>query len=420
MVSAVLTERPPTAAADPPKPVCRRRAVAGYGIRTYPPPPHKVLHVINGEVYGGAERALDLLAEHLGQFGFEAAFACLKPALFPKVRHARQTPLYEVPMGSRVDLRPVAQLVRIIRREGYTLVYAHTARSAMVASLASKIAGVPLVYHVQSPTSRDTTNRWKNRVNALVERLSLTRASALIAVSASMAEHVRRQGFPEEMISVVPNGVPFRIPIPPRHAAKTNWTLGTVALLRPRKGVDVLLRALAILRSEGFPVRLRAAGPFETPAYERQIKALVEELGLGAVVDWTGFTRDVDAELARMDLFVLPSLFGEGLPLVVLEAMAAGLPVVASRVEGIPEAIRDGRDGLLVEPGDPQDLAAALKRVISGQVDWYALRTSALARHAEHFSDVKMAAGVARVYRRVLGEDPFSAASCVATLPVSA
>jgi glycosyltransferase involved in cell wall biosynthesis len=377
----------------------------------YPPKysPHtqrvrKVLHVMNGEVYGGAERALDLLALHLGRYGFDAGFACIKPALFPKVRHARQAPLYEVPMRHRADLRPVAQLVRIIRREGYSLVYAHTARSAMVATLASKIAGVPLVYHVQSPTSRDTTHRWKNAINAVVERLSLTRASALMAVSESLAEHVRRQGFPEEMISVVPNGVPCREPVPPRSAAKAEWTLGTVALLRPRKGVDILLRALAILRSQGLPVRLRAAGPFETPQYERQMKRLTQQLGLGAVVEWTGFTRDVDAELARMDVFVLPSLFGEGLPLVVLEAMAAGVPVVASRVEGTPEAIRDGRDGLIVQPGDPHDLAAALKRVISGQVDWHALRASALRRHAECFSDLNMAAGVARVYRRVLGE----------------
>ncbi|MHC4179088.1 MAG: glycosyltransferase, partial [Planctomycetota bacterium] len=314
MTSSVLTERPRRRTTNSPSQARGR--------------PVKVLHVTNGEVYGGAERALDHLAEHLGRFGFEAAFACIKPGLFPKVRHARQATLYEVPMRHRADLRPVAQLVRIIRREGYSLVYAHTARSVMMASLASKIAGVPLVYHVQSPTSRDTTNRWKNRINALVERLSLTRASALIAVSQSMAEHVRRQGFAEEMISVVPNGVPCKsgvrrqasgvskTPTPARWWGMASahtphrrcpltpgpWTVGTVALLRPRKGIEILLRALAILRSEGFPVRLRAAGPFEAPQYERQVKKLTEGLGLCDVVDWTGFTRDVDAELARMDL----------------------------------------------------------------------------------------------------------------------
>ena len=88
--------------------------------------------------------------------------------------------------------------------------------------------------------------------------------------------------------------------------------------------------------------------------------------------------------------------------MVVLEAMAAGVPVVATRVEGIPEAIRDGRDGLIATPGDPQSLAAALRRLITGKADWRALRQSALRRHAADFSEVSMADGVANVYRRVL------------------
>ena len=120
-------------------------------------------------------------------------------------------------------------------------------------------------------------------------------------------------------------------------------------------------------------------------------------------MQWTGFTQDVDAELARMDLFVLPSLFGEGMPMVLLEAMAAGLPVVATAVEGIPEAIRHGRDGLICQPADPHGLAAAIERIISGEVDYRELAQSALRRHAEKFSEASMAAGVAEVYRRVLG-----------------
>jgi glycosyltransferase involved in cell wall biosynthesis len=177
-----------------------------------------------------------------------------------------------------------------------------------------------------------------------------------------------------------------------------------VALFRPRKGIEVLLEALALLRSQGLPVRLRAVGRFETPQYERQIKALSEQLGLGKAVDWIGFTRDVPGQLREMDLFVLPSLFGEGLPMVVLEAMAAGVPVVATDVEGIPEAIRNGRDGLIAEPGSPPSLARLVSQVVRGQVDWLSLRTHALRRHARDFSDRGMAAGTAEVYRRVLGK----------------
>ena len=106
-----------------------------------------------------------------------------------------------------------------------------------------------------------------------------------------------------------------------------------------------------------------------------------------------------------MDLFVLPSLFGEGLPMVLLEAMSAGVPIVASRVEGVPEAVTDGREGLLVSPGDPRGLAQAIRRFISGEADWQAIAERARRRHAEQFSDSRMAAGVAEVYRHVLEGD---------------
>lgn len=362
----------------------------------------RILHVINGEHYAGAERVQDLLAQRLGVLGFEVGFACLKPRQFPWMRQSKQAPLYVLPMASRFDLRAVWTLVRIVRRQRYGLIHAHTVRSAMIAAMASALTGVPMVQHIHSPTSRDTTHRWRNRLNALIERACLRQASALIAVSQSLGQHVRRLGISSHKLFVVPNGVPARQQAPARDAAKGTWTLGTVALMRPRKGIEVLLQALAVLAGQGLPVRLRAVGGFETPEYEGQVKGTAAELGVAGLIDWTGFSQDVDRELAQMDLLVLPSLFGEGLPMVILEAMSAGVPVIASGVEGVPEAIRHGRDGLLVRPGDPADLAGAIERVVRGEVDWLALRSSALERHGREFSDLRMAARVAEVYRRVL------------------
>lgn len=362
----------------------------------------RVLHVINGEHYAGAERVQDLLAAGLAEFGFEVGLACLKPGQFPTKRECQQSPLYEVPMRSRFDLRPVGQLVRIVRQHDYRLLHAHTPRTLLVAAIVSLLTGVRLVYHVHSPTSRDTTHRWRNGINALIERLCLALTSALITVSHSLKGHVCSQGVPGRKTSVVHNGVPCRKTRPAPRCRPTEWTIGTVALFRPRKGLELLLDSLAQVRAAGLPVRLRAVGGFETPEYERQIKIQCAALGLTDAVDWTGFTRDVDAELAQIDLFVLPSLFGEGLPMVVLEAMAAGVPVLATRVEGIPEAIRDGDDGLIVPPGDAPALAAAISRVVRGAVDSKALAANARRRQVEQFSDRSMAQGVADVYRRLL------------------
>ncbi len=364
----------------------------------------RVLHVINGEHYSGAERVQDLLAARLPELGFDVGFACVKPGVFAKKRSFQSAPVFDIPMHSRIDLRAVKRLVQIIRRHDYRIVHAHTPRSALVGRIAARIVGVPLVYHVHSPARRDTTRGLRNWINAASERLTVSGAARLIAVSHSLGQHMAREKFQPERIVVVPNGVPRVGDLPPRRTPRGTWQLGTVALFRPRKGIEALLEALALLEARGLRVGLRAVGGFECPDYMRQTLNLAAKLGVSGRVQWTGFTSDVAAELARMDLFVLPSLFGEGLPMVVLEAMAAGVPVVASRVEGVPEAVRHGIDGVLAQPGDPAALAEAIAQVITGQYDWQDLRRSAIARHAERFSDRSMALGVAQAYRQVLAE----------------
>jgi glycosyltransferase involved in cell wall biosynthesis len=213
-------------------------------------------------------------------------------------------------------------------------------------------------------------------------------------------------GFPAERIRVVPNGVPRLSNRPRRRPPTGTWTLGTVALFRPRKGTEVLVKALACLLAHDVPVRLRLVGPFETPRYEEQIRSLARECGVEPAIDWVGYTNDVNAELGNMDLFVLPSLFGEGLPMVVLEAMAAGVPVVGTDVEGVPEAIRHGGDGIITRAGDADDLARGIRRIIQEELDWCTLSENAVERHARQFSDIAMAAGVARVYDEILGPPP--------------
>ena len=362
----------------------------------------RVLHLINGEHYSGAERVQDLLARELPQFGYEVGFACVKPFRFPIARETISAPLVELPMRGRFDLRIVKKLVQLIESENYSLVHAHTPRTALLGRLAAKRAGVPLIYHVHSPAGRDSTRQFLNAFNALVEWHSLRDADRLIAVSPSLERYMVARGFPADRVVCVPNGVPFAVAIIDRTPPIGTWTLGTVALFRPRKGTELLLETLAALRSWSLDVRLRAVGGFETLAYETTILGLADRLGVASAVDWVGFTRDVNAELAKIDLFVLPSLFGEGLPMVVLEAMAAGVPVVATRVEGVPEAVSHRETGLLVDPESVSQLATAIRQFIDGEVDYAAMSRKGRERHATRFSDVAMARGVADVYRNVL------------------
>src|SRR6185295_8189856 len=286
-----------------------------------------VLHLINGEHYSGAERVQDLLGLALPEFGFRVAYGCLKPGRFATLRRAQDSPLFETRMGSRFDLSPVVRLARLVKRQGFGLVHTHTPRTAMIGRMAAAMAGVPMVYHLHSPTNADSTRKGWNVLNAAIERFSLLGASGVIAVSKSLGGYALERGIPKRRLWVVPNGVPVQGALDDRQPPRDTWTLGTVALFRPRKGLEVLLEALAVMRAAGMPVRLRAVGAFETEDYEQYIKAEASRLKLERAIDWVGFTRDVNAEWKHMDLFVLPSLFGEGLPMVVLEAMAAGVPV---------------------------------------------------------------------------------------------
>ncbi|MFI4876183.1 MAG: glycosyltransferase [Blastopirellula sp. JB062] len=358
----------------------------------------KVLHLINGEHFSGAERVQDLLGLRLPEFGYQADFACVKPGKFMTARQATASRVIELPMRRRFDLWQARRIAQIVREEGYEILHAHTPRTALLAMTAVRVCQAKFVYHVHSPTSRDSTRRWRNWINQQVESWAMTQADRLIAVSGSLSRHLASLRVDSRKVRVVRNGVPPLAEIPPRETPAGSWTLGCVALFRPRKGIEVLLQALANLRNQGHEVRLRAVGPFETPQYQREIESLSQQLQLDEAVDWSGFTQDVNHELSQMDLFVLPSLFGEGLPMVVLEAMAAGVPVVASDVEGVCEAIRPEIDGMLAAPADAGDLTQKILAIISGRVSWSALRAAAIERQRDAFSDRSMAAATAAVY----------------------
>jgi glycosyltransferase involved in cell wall biosynthesis len=392
-------------------PVATGVPVVTNGAAAKPPTkPHtrwaRALHLINGEHYSGAEKVQDLLAQRLPELGVDVGFGCVKPDRFPEMRTAQDAPLYDVAMRFKVDLRPARKLASLLFREKYDILHTHTPRAAMVGRLAAVMAGVPMVHHFHGQTSTEMTQRFKGWMNALTERISLTRVAGIIAVSDSLARYVADQGIDESIIRVIPNGVPIQsTELPPRKTPTNEWTIGTIALFRQRKGLEILLEAIARLQQTGTAnVRLRIVGGFETPEYEAEVHRRVAELGIESQVDWIGFTQNVTRELKRMDISVLPSVLPEGLPMVIIESMAAGVPVVGTRVDGVTDVIRDGIDGVLAEPGSAEDMATALSCIIAGDVSWSDIRRAAHTRQAERYSDRSMAQGVADLYREILNK----------------
>lgn len=366
----------------------------------------RVLHVVNGEHFAGAERVQSHLGRCLPKYGVRADFACVKPGRFADAvdgAEAKWGVAHRLAMRNRFDLSVVKRITQTARSGSYDLLHAHTPRTAMITALVSRLTGLPWVYHVHSPAARDSSKRMVNSVNAWIERRSLGSCDHMITVSESLRDDCILAGYHPTRVTVVHNGVPaicYDRSDTPKPGGR--WVLGMVALMRPRKGLEVAIDALSRLRAVGHDVVLRCIGPFETEEYRREIDRQISQLKLGDRVEQVGFQSDVPLALSQLDAMLLPSLYGEGLPMVVLEAMAAGLPVVATAVEGTPEAIRNGVDGLLADPASATDLAFQIERFVTGKVDWNACAKSARARHAESFSDWAMSRGVASVYQKVL------------------
>jgi glycosyltransferase involved in cell wall biosynthesis len=228
---------------------------------------------------------------------------------------------------------------------------------------------------------------------------------AVIAISRAAAAALVARGIDGARVVIVPSGVDthsFRDL--DRAAARRALgldadaqVLAIVASLHGRKGHAVLLEALARLARHGAQPHCLAAG---TGPEGQELQDLATRLGLGARMRWLGQLADVRPVLAAADVVVMPSL-AEGLGVAAIEAMAAGRPVVASAVGGLPELIADGEQGLLVPPGDPDALAGALGRCLADPA--LCARLAAAGRlRAEAFSTIAMARGTEAVYERAL------------------
>lgn len=362
----------------------------------------RVLHLINGEHFSGAERVQQGLGKCLPEYGVHASFVCLKPGKFPDMSGLDRDLVHSMAMRGRFDFGIVNRIAKLARDSQSDVLHAHTPRTAMIACRVSKQCGIPWVYHVHSPTARDSTRMCLNSINHWVERHSLGSADHIITVSKSLRREMISRGYSRHKVSCIANGVSIQDPIDPKERENCRtWTLGMVALIRPRKGIEVLLEALSLLGRDLDRVRLEVIGPFETREYESQVMDLVQRYGVSHAVRFHGFCKDVPAEMRKLDAMVLPSLFGEGMPMVVLEALACGVPVIATKVEGTPEVVRDGREGILAEPRDPYSLAESIRRFISSRIEWARMSEQAITRQRSCFSCLQMAERTARVYRKL-------------------
>lgn len=317
----------------------------------------RVLHLIPDLGLGGAQRALCYLAGAMDRHRYPLEVAYWgEPSDLRKDLEGLGVGVTRLQGVNGSLARLAVALGRHLRRTRPDLIHTHLFDADLVGTLVARALGVRRCCATIHSFSFFSTraHRWRYRCLApLVRRC--------FPVSQPLADLlVERCGIPPSRIQVIPNGIDPALFAPAggrQRAASAGPIIGTLARLDPRKGIPVLLRALAQVLPALPEASLVIGGDGEERvALERE----AQDLGVAGRARFAGPVHDPPAFYRRLDLFVLPSL-DEGFGLVVLEAMAAGLPVIGTRVGGVPDIIEHGRNGILVEPGDAGAIADALR-----------------------------------------------------------
>jgi sugar transferase (PEP-CTERM/EpsH1 system associated) len=322
--------------------------------------PIRVMHLLPEFTLGGMEHGVVMLLNGLPRkriigsvCSFEVAIDSLRERLD---RHVQVHML-----GRRQGNDPmlVWRLIRLFRHERPDIVHSHSWGTLCEGYLATRLGGV--VRHFIHGEHGTLELRRRNRS---IQRWIWSRAQRVLSVSSTLADEMAREiGFPRNRVQVVRNGVDIaRFAAISRAAAReelgvaeAEFVIGTVGRLVPVKDHETLLAALARLSRAGidFIALVAGEGPLR-PELERRAATL----GLGRKVRFLGNREDIDRVLAALDVFALSSL-SEGIPNTVIEAMASGLPVVATHVGGLDEVVENGKTGILVPPKAADTLADA-------------------------------------------------------------
>ncbi|MFM7148641.1 MAG: glycosyltransferase [Gemmataceae bacterium] len=301
-------------------------------------------------------------------------------------------------------LRCIKEIENTLHRFGADAVLCHGYKPNILGAAAARRKGIPCV----SVSRGWTGENWKVRLYEKLDRFHLRFIDHIVAVSSAQGDKVRRCGIAEDKLSVIPNAIdPDRfVDTDPRYRSKLekyfrspkSRIIGAAGRLSPEKGFDVLVAAASrVLEAQpdvGFVI-------FGHGPCKELLQQQIHMLGLTGYVVLGGFRNDLDRFIPQMDLFVLPS-FSEGLPNVVLESCAAGVPVVATAVGGTPEIIDDGVNGLLVQPGDPDALAERILEAIECEETMRELGFQGRQKVLERFSFPAQVDGYTRLFKKII------------------
>ncbi len=369
------------------------------------PYPLRVLHMIDGLQVGGAEVVLCQLLRGLQGRHYHVSVCYSTPGPLQAEVAALGVPLARLPRLARVDPLLIIGLCRVIRRNQPQIVHTHLFKSDFHGRLAARLCGVPVV--VSTLHARDA---WAKQ--PLLGRLygaTAHFADQLIAVSEEVRQYaITHTRVPAIKICTIENGVEvarFKEKEAAGQALRQQLGIaadtplvGIVGRLAPQKDHATFLRAAALIFQELPQARFLIVG--DGPL-RKTLMAQTSALRMNQAVMFCGMRNDIPAVMAAIDLLVLSSP-SEGLPITLLEGMAAARPVVATAVGGIPGVVVEGHTGLLVPPGDPASLARESMRILQEPALGKRMGQAGRARVEAHYSIEAMTHRTAQLYEELL------------------
>jgi glycosyltransferase involved in cell wall biosynthesis len=370
-----------------------------------------VCHVISGDLWAGAEVQVAALLKYLSrEAGIRLCAIVLNPGRLAEEMERLKLEHLVIPESQHGFLEILRRATSFLRRQPPDVLHSHRYKENLLAALLARRLRVPVLvrtrHGLEEPQGggRALKQKMIHVLDRWVARRSVDR---VIAVSTEMARKLGHE-LGEAKIAVIPNGVDLervRSPLGSGEARERiglpaqSRVLGVACRLEPIKRLDIFLRAAKLLAEVSPQMRFVIAGD----GRERgNLEALAGKLGLADRVFFLGHRNDMFDVLRALDLLVISSDH-EGLPMVLLEALALGIPVVARRVGGIPEVITHGETGILVESGSPEALSAACQELLSQEVLRRRISEAGCRLVAERYSARRTAREVANLYRTLRG-----------------
>ena len=333
----------------------------------------KLLHIVGGSSFGGAAKIILRLAQTVKAEGWQVDILTTN-SVFQEA--ARQHDIGVVSLDAiRREIRPwwdlrgLVRLYKFLRRERYLVVHTHTSKAGFVGRLAAWLARVPVILHTAHGFAfHERSPRSTRTFYCALERLASRWCDRIVSVNEFHRRWALELGIcGPNKISAIPNGIARQCPNLPASAVvlrrclatpPTDLIVLTMGRLAPEKGLEYLIEAASLLRCSRPAFRFVLAGDGPLRA---QLEELAESLGASRHVEFLGYREDIPDLLAASDLVVLPSM-REGLSIALLEAMAAGKPIVTTEIGSNLAVVSQADTALLVPPGDPQALCDAILR----------------------------------------------------------